>query len=296
MELYTPLADNGRHRSRPHRAAVVRRGTLLVFAVVAAVLLSLVFAAPVSAATGDFIIQGRGYGHGVGMSQWGAWQGARDGQTYNNILAFYYPGSAPAAAPAGATIKVRISANPAVFSTDDDHYYRVYLKPAVTTATLVMHTAGSPPVLEALSVGQVVEALYNISGDHHVWLVGRGAYDSIEVIPTAGTGRVSVSMQVSSVSAPTTYREYWGYMSVDPMSGGELYLHNYVLLDEYVRGVAEIIPQWADISKPTLYAVDAVKAQAVAARTYAWADFSANGYVNDDTSDLCFKGYSQWGC
>jgi uncharacterized protein YjdB len=40
--------------------------------------------------TGWSIYQRR-YGHGVGMSQRGAQQRANDGQTYNQILAFYYP-------------------------------------------------------------------------------------------------------------------------------------------------------------------------------------------------------------
>ncbi len=36
---------------------------------------------------------GTGFGHGVGMSQWGAEERARKGQTAEEILQFYYPGS-----------------------------------------------------------------------------------------------------------------------------------------------------------------------------------------------------------
>lgn len=36
---------------------------------------------------------GHGYGHGVGMSQWGAQAMAEKGETYAAILAFYYPGA-----------------------------------------------------------------------------------------------------------------------------------------------------------------------------------------------------------
>ena len=39
-----------------------------------------------------FIIESRRYGHGVGMSQRGAEQMARDGKSYNEILSYYYPG------------------------------------------------------------------------------------------------------------------------------------------------------------------------------------------------------------
>lgn len=38
-------------------------------------------------------VRGRGYGHGVGMCQWGAIGRARAGQTFRTILATYYPGT-----------------------------------------------------------------------------------------------------------------------------------------------------------------------------------------------------------
>lgn len=39
---------------------------------------------------GVFIFEGRGWGHGVGMSQWGAYHMAQLGYSYKSILAFYY--------------------------------------------------------------------------------------------------------------------------------------------------------------------------------------------------------------
>lgn len=41
----------------------------------------------------EFIIQGRGYGHGVGMCQWGAHGLGRAGRTYAEILRYYYSGA-----------------------------------------------------------------------------------------------------------------------------------------------------------------------------------------------------------
>ena len=40
-----------------------------------------------------FVIKGTGYGHHVGMSQWGAYAMANLGYTYADILNFYYPGT-----------------------------------------------------------------------------------------------------------------------------------------------------------------------------------------------------------
>ena len=42
---------------------------------------------------GGFCITTRGYGHGVGLSQWGAKALAEQGQSYADILAHYFPGT-----------------------------------------------------------------------------------------------------------------------------------------------------------------------------------------------------------
>ena len=46
-------------------------------------------------AEGDTFVMynGRGYGHGIGMSQWGAQALAKQGRTHPQILAFFYPGA-----------------------------------------------------------------------------------------------------------------------------------------------------------------------------------------------------------
>lgn len=41
----------------------------------------------------EFVINGGGFGHGIGMSQYGAYGMARQGQEYHQILAHYYSGS-----------------------------------------------------------------------------------------------------------------------------------------------------------------------------------------------------------
>ncbi len=41
----------------------------------------------------DIIFTGSGFGHGVGLSQWGALEMARQGKNYREILAHFYPGT-----------------------------------------------------------------------------------------------------------------------------------------------------------------------------------------------------------
>lgn len=45
-----------------------------------------------SAVAPDFILKGQGNGHGLGMSQWSAYNMANAGQTYDQILKFFYSG------------------------------------------------------------------------------------------------------------------------------------------------------------------------------------------------------------
>ena len=57
------------------------------------------FSAPV------FVLSGGGYGHGVGLNQYGALGQAKADRSYRDILAFYYPGTEIGQAPAS---KVRV--------------------------------------------------------------------------------------------------------------------------------------------------------------------------------------------
>lgn len=81
---------------------------------------------------------------------------------------------------------------------------------------------------------------------------------------------------------------YRGKMKLIPAPRNEgVVLVNVVPMEEYLRGVvpSESIPTWK---------IDALKAQAVAARTYAlyhWNDYRASGYdVRDDVESQVYKG------
>lgn len=40
----------------------------------------------------EYVFEGRGYGHGVGLNQWGAYEMAQQGHSYREILRYYYTG------------------------------------------------------------------------------------------------------------------------------------------------------------------------------------------------------------
>ena len=62
-----------------------------------------------TAAARDTTISGRGFGHGRGMSQYGAQGAAIAGKSVRQILDFYYPGTTTGKAT--GSIRVRISAD-----------------------------------------------------------------------------------------------------------------------------------------------------------------------------------------
>jgi SpoIID/LytB domain protein len=55
------------------------------------------------------VLQGRGWGHGIGMVQWGAYGKAEQGMTYDEILAAYYGGLRPEPTDVPGTIRILIA-------------------------------------------------------------------------------------------------------------------------------------------------------------------------------------------
>jgi stage II sporulation protein D len=68
----------------------------------------MLLAAAGAARASDLVVAGAGFGHGVGMSQEGAYGYAHRGLSYRAILARYYRGTSIGAAPAGARVRVLI--------------------------------------------------------------------------------------------------------------------------------------------------------------------------------------------
>src|SRR3954451_7443140 len=67
----------------------------------------LVLALPASAhAASTFTVRGAGFGHGVGMSQYGALGYAQHGAGYADILSHYYTGTTLGQAPANEIVRV----------------------------------------------------------------------------------------------------------------------------------------------------------------------------------------------
>ncbi|MDP9119190.1 MAG: hypothetical protein M3M93_02795, partial [Actinomycetota bacterium] len=62
-----------------------------------------------SATENALVVTGRGWGHGVGMVQWGAYGKARRGQSAADILGYYYGGLRPEDHPEPGMIRVQVT-------------------------------------------------------------------------------------------------------------------------------------------------------------------------------------------
>lgn len=275
-----------RNLQRRRPAARLRRWLMGLVALVALVL---GLAAPGTASAADFVFTGRGWGSGVGMSQWGAWGAARDGKDFRWILDFYYPGTTlePLAQP-NPEIKVKISSQPwlSVYSITQD-YRQIDLGAGVTDLTLVKGDV-SGETSEQVPAGAFL----------NVWLKDgkvfvntargeQGPYEWVEARPVSEDGRCTVDLKTDS--GWIAQREYWGKMRVAPASSaGHLNLYNIVRLEKYLRSIGEVEYDWGQPGS-SAYALEAVKAQAVAARTYAVANQSP--YLDDNQWDQAYLGY-----
>src|SRR5436309_13990683 len=88
----------------------MRRGVVLFIALAA-----LIAAAPMARAqTGVpvVVLDGRGWGHGVGLAQWGAKYMADFGARHEDILAKFYPGTEQSTDLGSGTIRVAVYTSP----------------------------------------------------------------------------------------------------------------------------------------------------------------------------------------
>ena len=258
----TPRRARGRAGALSGLLALSLLGSLLAAAPLPA------SASPAVAPTdGTFTVRGSGYGHGHGMSQWGAYGAAQQGLTWPKILAFYYPGTSLSTMPTGTRLKVWLTA-------DDDGDLRV--RPAaglrVTDAeggSYVVPTGKAYTSWRISRSGEGYRLAYrSTAGTWKTKATGLGT----------STWSFSDTAKVLRLVRPGgSTRDYRGSLAlVKRGSSGRTV--NRVSLEHYVRAV---VPA----EMPTSWKADAVRAQAVAARSYAVRTRDTTSYPGYDICD-----------
>ena len=233
----------------------------------------------ISARSGSFTIRGAGWGHGWGMSQYGAYGAARIGLSWKQILAFYYRGTRLSKLPNGTKIKVWITA-------DNDNSLRVM--PASGLA--VSDTAGHRYTVPTGAKYTSWRISRSGAGYRLSYRTSSGSYVTKSTGLTTGSWSFSTRSKIVKVILPRgSVRPYHGTVALIKRGTGGRTV-NKVLLEDYVKGV---VPA----EMPTSWAANAVKAQAVAARSYAvrLQKFAGNsGYdICDTTACQVYSGMAR---
>jgi stage II sporulation protein D len=220
----------------------------------ATALAALAFASSADAGV-SWVVRGHGFGHGVGMSQYGAYGYAKHGEDYDFILGHYYSGTTIGQLSGPQIVRVLLAVVPGDIgfseatsacgvALDPERIYRA-------------HRAGSGVKLRDTD--------------------GKPLADCGRKLRAAGSGRI----EIAGIGA------YRGALEVVPTDSdaGSLNAIDALPVDQYVKGV---IPNESPPSWPQA----ALRAQAVAARSFAvTVDVGGNGFdLYSDTRSQVYEG------
>lgn len=202
-----------------------------------------------------WVVKGHGFGHGVGMSQWGAYGFAKRGRSHGAILRHYYRGArlGKVAGPRVVRVLVHIDGGNVSFSG--------------------AHSACG----RRLDPRRGYQASRRGSSVRLLGASGRAMAGCGRRLRASGGGRV----RVAGVGA------YRGALEVVPTrsNAGSLNAVNAVPVNQYVKGVIAG-------ESPASWPMAALRAQAVAARSYALSTgVGGNGFDHyDDTRSQVYEG------
>lgn len=221
-------------------------------------------------------VEGRGFGHGKGMSQYGAKGAAERGLTWPKILGFYYPGTSWGTYT--GAVRVLVTAD-----TDKDTIVR-------PRAGLVYydHGTGKATALPT-TLGATLWKLHPRTTDGKTLLsyLANGTWRPQAVLASLGEFRAPgpITLRLPG-GVERRYRGHLRNVAWQQPDGKRTV--NVVAIDDYLKGV---VPR----EMPALWSAHAVRAQSVAARTYALHERQARlgrpWEICDTTSCQVYGGF-----
>ncbi|MFI6048083.1 SpoIID/LytB domain-containing protein [Nocardia sp. NPDC051321] len=206
-----------------------------------------------------------GPGHGRGMSQLGALANAQEGQTAENILAHYYPGATLGTVPAN-TVAIRLTAQ-------DDATLDTFAGAGLRVAGQLVEAGQAAHLTPLPTGGANVVVTVGCDGD----VLWQAATDDPWVYPI-DPGPNRPAAEHLTLCGGSAYR---GVLGVATENGAARTV-NRVDVEDYLLGVipAEVQANWADKG-----GVEALRAQAIAARSYVLAEHRFPFAQSCDTTD-----------
>jgi len=228
----------------------------------------------------EFTITGSGWGHGIGLSQWGAKGFAEHGMSGEDIATYYHPGTSISTA-ADKDVWVNLDNNK---SSSNEGFTRASwrIRPGYVGGTIEVKDGETV-------VGVLDDKTWTVavSGGGLSVTDGVTVYGPLSSVTLTPKGGSPGLIQVIDQSGPFshTYVRYRGtfQFTVSSAVPGYSKLVNQLAMDDYLYGV---VPR----ESPSYFHPEALKAQALVARSYAW---KSSGDSEMTTSELYCNTRSQ---
>ena len=250
---------------------------------------------PAQAVPNEWIIVGSGWGHGVGLSQYGALGQALDGKSWQDILAHYYPGTNLSDSPSEKQITVGLSQDKtAVFVRLDKLSDDAQLEVSIDGNAVA--TIGSGTVIRVESNSNAIVS----SGGADGRAEARGSGKKVSFRIIAGSGLINTNSgtpdtNAGSALATPGHRYKYGILNVvyggDNDGRPDLYTSiSMRLADEYLLGIGEMSSTWNKA---------ALVAQVVASRSYGLGKLNSGlrgncgCHIYNNATDQVYVGYSK---
>ncbi len=245
---------------------------------VALALLATLLPVGASAQTNDdtYVINGSGWGHGVGMSQYGARALAASGRSASEIIQYYYTGVTL------QDVSSVLGANSWIV-TDPDPLW-IGLSQNRTSLQFHMHNGAAGLCKANDGEGTCPTQTANADENWEFRALGGGACQFFlegTAVGNPGTCRATIEWDNAtgaSVHLPELSREYArGTLRIRPAGAG-FHVSLEIGIEDYVYGIGEVPSSWPTAS---------LQAQAIAARTYGvrqalrWGDAGEGGDALD---------------
>ena len=245
---------------------------------IALLIATLAFTTPVAQAQSvpsTFEFTGSGYGHGVGMSQFGARARALTGESASAILNYYYKD---------------VQVAPFV----DTHTIRVNIANLVKSISFATQTPGARLEIFAGDIALAPDSVPIATFETRKRATFSVASQSI-LLSTITRGKavtlhwVGDNAIVSMFNGKTTTRYKYGYITIKVLRGALAVTNTMALRDEYLYGISEVSSSWPSAM---------LEAQAIASRSYALSKLGVlraecDCQVYSHISDQNFVGFSK---
>jgi len=221
-----------------------------------------------------FEFTGSGYGHGVGMSQFGARALAQSGESASAILNYFYKD---------------VQIVPFV----DTHTIRVSIANLVKSISFATQTPGARlEVFDGdIALAESAPIATFDSRKRATFMVG-----SQSILLSSITRGKAVTLRwvgdgavISMFNGKTTSRYKYGYITIKVLRGALAVTNTMALRDEYLYGISEVSSSWPSA---------VLEAQAIASRSYALSKLgvvraACDCQVYSHISDQNFVGFSK---